>query len=71
MSTRTRRDDLNLYTRANDAIVMLGQIIDALERVPGCHTACQRMIVRCKSEQQRMLIKLDKYAAKLGAPYPQ
>lgn len=70
MTTRTRREDLNDCTRAACTIESLGRVIDEMETNGAGYALSIRIIKQCKQEQQRQLLRLDKYAAKLGAPYP-
>jgi hypothetical protein len=68
MSTpQTKRQILGEYTEAARNIEMTGMAIDILDRLR--FKAAQTAIRTLRREQQRQLVKLDRAAAALGAPY--
>lgn len=68
MSATAKRKILNEYTDAARRLELSGVAVDVLERVGG--VTAQRCIKQLKAEQHRQLKKLDRAAARLGAPYP-
>lgn len=64
---QTKRDVLNEYSRHYSDLIIQGQAIDTLER---SHTNTAIAVIhKLKASQQRLLTKMDRAAAKLGAPY--
>ena len=63
-----KRKYLYEYADASRQIELAAVAIDVLEKMQGA--AAVRCIAALQAEQQRALVLLDKYAEKLGAPYP-
>lgn len=70
---KTTRDYLNAATEAHADLNTFAAIVALLEsglNSANTQTSAQRIIAISQREQSRCLNRLDKAAAKLGAPYP-
>lgn len=67
MDAKTKRRHLKDFEEAARQIELAGVCIDVLETMHG--VAPQRCVKALKAEQQKQLLRLDKAAEKLGAPY--